>query len=141
MLSGRGFPFVARPFRAADSRSIHPQLSLNGAVFRVSLPQSHTANHTMAAPCLPQAETHDNIPLSDRRGRTFVTRKIDGLWVTVWNDAYFLADHLEDSGLNRFRIDLSWSPVEEHFPDVIRTVMGGRTPANTHPANFGRGLA
>ena len=135
-----------RSFVLSPENSLENILSLCSAGTAAASPELLAYQHTPlfmseTAPCLPQAETHDNIPLSDRRGRTFVTRKIDGLWVTVWNDAYFLADHLEDSGLNRFRIDLSWSPVEEHFPDVIRTVMGGRTPANTHPANFGRGLA
>ncbi len=46
------------------------------------------------APCLPEAETDSPVRLSDRRGRTFVTRKIDGLWVTVWDSAFCIADRL-----------------------------------------------
>jgi hypothetical protein len=93
------------------------------------------------APCLPEAETDSPVRLSDRHGRTFVTRKIDGLWVTVWDSAFCIADRLADSGLSRFRIDLSWSPEETQVIDIVRAVRDGQTPPDTHAANFGRGFA
>ena len=130
-------------FVLSPENSLENILALNGAGAKPELlAYQHTPLFMSAtAPCLPQAETGVPVTLADRRGRTFVTREIDGLWVTVWSDAYCLADRTDDSGLSRYRIDLSWSPGEKRFPEVIRTVMGCRPTANTHSANFGRGLA
>jgi len=130
-------------FVISPESSLENILDLSGAGAK---PELLAYQHTPlfmseTAPCLPHADTDESIQLSDRRGRTFVTRKIDNLWVTVWSDAYCLADRLKDSGLSRYRIDLSWSPDAERFPEVIHSVMADRLPPNTHTANFGRGLA
>ena len=133
-------------FVLSPENSLENILSLCSARVPAASPELLAYQHTPlfmseTAPCLPQAEAGDSIQLADRRKRTFVTRKIDGIWVTVWNEAYCLADRLWDSGLNRFRIDLAWSPDAQSFPEVIRTVMEGKLPPDTHTANFGRGLA
>ncbi len=133
-------------FVLSPENSLENILSLCSSGTPAASPELLAYQHTPlfmseTAPCLPQADTREAIQLSDRRGRTFVTRKIDSLWVTVWSDAYCLADRIDDSGLSRYRIDLSWSPDAERFPAVIRTVMEGRLPPGTHTANFGRGLA
>jgi hypothetical protein len=91
------------------------------------------------APCLPHAD--EGVTLTDRRGRTFVTQKIDGRWSTVWSTPFCLADRIADSGASLFRIDLSWSPDAASFPALIRSVLAGRLPPAAHPANFSRGLA
>ena len=93
------------------------------------------------APCLPEAITDTPLCLTDRRGRRFMTRRLDDVWATVWEKAFCIADRCPDTGLSRFRIDLSWSPDESRFPDIIRDVRAGRCPADTHDANFSRGLA
>jgi hypothetical protein len=113
--------------------------------FRTSpIPELLVYQHTPlfiseTAPCLPHED--EPIALSDRRGRTFVTRKIDGQWITVSSDPFCVADRLAVSGCNRFRIDLSWSPDPDTFSEVIRSVLSGERPPSAHAANFDRGLA
>lgn len=92
------------------------------------------------APCLSAAGVQP-VELTDRRGRRFTVRELDGRWVTVWNSAFCVADMLAGSGCDRFRIDLSCSPDPDSFAGVIRTVLSGRCPADTHRANVTRGLA
>ncbi|MEI7900436.1 MAG: DUF3656 domain-containing protein, partial [bacterium] len=72
------------------------------------------------APCLPRREDDGPVTLADRRGRTFVTRKLDSRWITVGCTPYRIADRLAASGISRFRIDLSWSPDADTFPAIIR---------------------
>ncbi len=93
------------------------------------------------APCLPHMADDEPLTLSDRRGRAFITQKLDGRWITVLSTPYCLADRLADAGLNRFRIDLSWSPAAGDFAAVIHTVRAGQLPPQTHSANLDRGLA
>jgi hypothetical protein len=90
------------------------------------------------APCLENAGGQP-IDLTDRRGRRYTVREFDGRWVTVWNTAFCVADSLAHFGCDRFRIDLSYSPDPAAFPGVIRTVLSGRCPADTHRANVARG--
>ena len=75
------------------------------------------------APCLP----HDDAPVTliDRRGRAFVAQKLDGRWITVLSAPTCVADCLADSGISRFRIDLSWSPEADTHASVIRSVRSG----------------
>jgi putative protease len=91
------------------------------------------------APCLPHGD--DAVTLTDRRGRTFVTRPLDGRWITVLSAPYCVADRLADSGCGSFRIDLSWSPDPDTFPSLIRSVLSGRPPPDAHAANFGSDMA
>ena len=93
------------------------------------------------APCLPQASCDEPITLADRRGRTFITQKIDGRWITVSNTATCIAGRLAETGAHAFRIDLSWSPDNVDHASVITTVRAGHCPPDTHAANFDRGLA
>jgi putative protease len=93
------------------------------------------------APCLPLREGDKTVTLADRRGRAFVTQKLDGRWVTVAGTPYCIADRLAASGLSRFRIDLSWSPDANDFSGIIRSVTAGRLPPGSHCANFDRGFA
>lgn len=89
-------------------------------------------------PCQP----HDGKQLTfcDRRGRTFVTRKLDGRWITVWQQAFCMADHIREAGCGKCRIDLSYSPASESHASIIRTVCSGYRPAGTHTGNLERGL-
>jgi hypothetical protein len=70
-----------------------------------------------------------------------VTRLIDNRWITVWNTAFCLAERRAETGADTFRIDLSWSPAPDHFESVIRTLLSGHCPEDTHSANADRSLA
>ena len=93
------------------------------------------------APCLPQAENGEAIPLVNRRGRAFTAFPIDHRWVTVQVMPFCIADRIAETGLRAFRIDLSWSPESACTVPLIQTVRSGRLPPDTHNANFVRGLA
>lgn len=96
------------------------------------------------APCLPGgAKTAEESALvfTDRRKTRLICRHLDDLWVTVRESAFCVADRLAEFAPARIRIDLSWSPRETDFAEIIRSVQTGRCPPDTHPANFGRGLA
>ena len=109
-----------------------------------SVPELLAYQHTPlfiseTAPCMP----HDgaSITLSDRRGRSFITQKIDRRWITVSDAPFCIADRLAEAGAGRFRIDLSWSPDPVAFPSIIRPVRSGHPPPKTHSANFDRGFS
>jgi len=128
---------------------LSPENSLENALALASpacelLVYQHTPLFLSAtAPCATpeDARAEEVLPFSDRRGHTFLSRAIDDLWVTVWRDAFCIADRLAELNFGRYRIDLSWSPEPERFTDVIRDVISGRQPPDTHAANFLRGLA
>ena len=77
---------------------------------------------------------------TDRRGRTFLTRKLDGRWITVCRQAFCAADRLREAACARGRIDLSYSPDPADFPAVIRAVCEEQRPPDTHTGNLTRGL-
>ena len=93
------------------------------------------------APCLPQSEITGTISFTNRRGRTFTTQHLDNLWITVSDSAFCVADRLAETGADRFRIDLSWSPAFACSAAVVQTVRAGHLPPHTHAANFDRGFA
>lgn len=109
-----------------------------------SAPEQLVYQHTPlfiseTAPCLPH---HDAlVTLTDRRGSTFLTQKLDGRWITVSSTPTCASDRLAESGISRFRIDLSWSPDPEAFPSIIRPVRSGHPPPTAHSATFDRGFA
>ena len=113
------------------------------AALSVAAPELLVYQHTPlfiseTAPCLPHAS--GAVELTDRRGRTFLTREFDSRWITVWDQAFCAADRLAETDCGRARIDLSYSPDPEGFPALIRTVRAGACPAGTHSGNLGRGL-
>ena len=93
------------------------------------------------APCLPHAKHDAAISLTNRRGNSFTSLKLDRRWITVSDVPFCIADRLAQTGFHAFRIDLSWSPVAACGKSLIQSVLAGQLPSNAHNANFDRGFA